>query len=134
MQSVHKIKLNPSAGWIPPGMSIISNPICGVHGQDLQVQSWMWVHQGVQFGSFKVSTVLFVDYVVLLVSSDHNLQCILGRFATKCKVTEMTVNLYKVEVLNQKTVEWSFKCLGVLFSSNGRTEQKMDQQIRALSE
>lgn len=40
------VQLYCSAGWTPPGLPLVSDPVGGVHGRDLKVQSW----RGVCFG------------------------------------------------------------------------------------
>jgi len=88
----------------------------------------------VRFGDLRIASLLFADDVVLLATSDHDLQHALGRFAAECKAVGMRVSTSKsvAMVLCRKTVESSlrvgsellpqvkeFKYLGVLFTSEG---------------
>jgi len=87
--------------------------------------------------------------VVLLATSDRDLQHALGRFAAECEAVGMRVNTFKSEamVLFRKTVECSlrvgsellpqakeFKYLWVLYMSEGKMEREMDRHIGAASE
>lgn len=36
--SLHKVELVPSSGWTFPGLSHVSDPVCGLHEQDLMLQ------------------------------------------------------------------------------------------------
>ena len=93
-------------------------------------------------------SLLFADDVVLLATSDRDLQHALGRFAAECEAVGMRVSTSKSEamVLCRKTVECSlrvgsellpqakeFKYLGVLFTSEGKMEREMDRRIGAAS-
>ncbi len=85
--------------------------------------------------------------MVLLASSDCDLQHTLGRFAAECEMVGLRVSTFKSEaiVLCQKKVDcyiWvgsellpqakEFKYLGVLFMSKGKTEHDTDRQISPL--
>jgi len=102
----------------------------------------------VRFGDLRIASLLFADDVVLLATSDFDLQHSLGRFAAECEAVGMRVSTSKSEamVLCQKMVEFSlrvgsellpqakeFKYLGVLFTSEGKIERVMDRWIGAAS-
>ena len=104
--------------------------------------------EGVQFGDLRIGSLIFADDVVLLASSDRDLQLSLDRFVAECKAAGMRISTSKSEskVLNQKRVECTlrvgdeilpqveeFKYLGVLFTSEGRLEREIDRQIGATS-
>ncbi|XP_024908900.1 uncharacterized protein LOC112486464 [Cynoglossus semilaevis] len=104
-----------------------------------QVSGW------VQFGSHRISSLLFADDVVLLASSNQDLQHALGRFAIECKATGMRISTSKSEamVLDRKRMVCTlrvgkevlpqveeFKYFG-LFTSEGRMEREIDRQIDA---
>ena len=90
-------------------------------------------------------SLLFADDVVLLATSDCDLQHALGRFAAECEAVRMRVSTSKSEamVLCRKTVECSLpvgselqpqaKYLRVLFTSEGKMERVMDRRIGAAS-
>jgi len=65
----------------------------------------------VWFGDLRIASLLFADNVVLLATSDRDLQHALGRFAAECESVGMRVSTSKSEamVLCQKTVECSFR-------------------------
>ena len=101
------------------------------------------VPRGVLWG-----VLLFADDVVLLASSDRDLQLSLDQFAAECKAAGMRISTSKSEsmVLNRKRVECTlrvgdeilpqveeFKYLGVLFTSEGRLEREIDRRIGAAS-
>ena len=86
--------------------------------------------------------------MVLLASSDHDLQLSLDRFAAEYEAAGMRISTSKSEsmVLNRKRVECTlrdgdeilpqveeFKYLGVLFTSEGRMEWEIDRRIGAAS-
>ncbi|XP_075957732.1 E3 ubiquitin-protein ligase CBL-B-B isoform X1 [Anarhichas minor] len=102
--------------------------------------------ENVRFGGLGIASVLFVDDVVLLASSDHDLQHSLGRFAAECEAAGMRVSTSKSKamVLCRKPVDCSlqvgteclpqakeFKYLGVLFTSEGKMEREIDRRIGA---
>ena len=104
--------------------------------------------ESVQFGDLRIASLLFADDVVLLATSDRELQHALGRFAAECEAVAMRVSTSRSEamVLCRKTVECSlrvgsellpqakeFKYLGVLFTSEGKMEREMDRWIGAAS-
>ena len=96
--------------------------------------------EGVRFGDFRIWSLLFADDVVLLASSDHDLQHSLDQFTAECKAAGMRISTSKSEsmVLNRKRVKCTlrmeeFKYLGVLFMSNGRMEREIDRGIGAAS-
>ena len=59
--------------------------------------------EGVRFGDLRIWSLLFADDVVLLASSDHDLQLSLDQFAAECKVAGMRISTSKSEsmVLNR---------------------------------
>ena len=86
--------------------------------------------------------------MVLLASSDHDLQLSLDQFAAECEAAGMRISTSKSEsmVLNRKRVECTirvvdeilpqveeFKYLRVLFTSEGRMEREIDRRIGAAS-
>ena len=104
--------------------------------------------EGVRFGNHRIASLLFADDVVLLASSNQDLQCALGRFAAECDMAGMRISTSKSEamVLDRKKVTcplWvggeplpqveEFKYLGVLFTSGGRMEREIDRRIGAVS-
>ena len=104
--------------------------------------------EGVLFGNRRISSLLFADDVVLLASSNQDLQCALGRFAAECEAAGMKISSSKSEamVLDRKKVACplqvggvslpqveEFKYLGVLFTSEGRMEREIDRRIGAAS-
>lgn len=104
--------------------------------------------ESVRFGDLRIASLLFADDVVLLASSDRDLQHALERFAAECEAAGMRVSTSKSEamVLCRKTVDCSlrvgneslpqvkeFKYLGVLFTSEGRREREIDRRIGAAS-
>ncbi|KAK0133573.1 putative uncharacterized transposon-derived protein F52C9.6 [Merluccius polli] len=87
--------------------------------------------EGVRFGDLRIGSLLFADDVVLLASSDRDLQPSLDWFAAECKAAGMRVSTSKSEsmVFNWKRVECTlrvgdeilpqveeFKYLGVLLT------------------
>ncbi|KAK0152855.1 LINE-1 reverse transcriptase [Merluccius polli] len=104
--------------------------------------------EGVRFGDLRIGSLLFADDVVLLASSDRDLQLSLDRFAAECEAAGMRISTSKSEsmVLNRKRVECTlrvgdeilpqveeFKYLGVLFTSDGRMEREIDRWFGAAS-
>ncbi|XP_061735811.1 si:dkey-100n23.5 isoform X4 [Nerophis ophidion] len=86
--------------------------------------------------------------VVLMASSDRDLQLSLDRFAAECEATGMRISTSKSDsmVLARKRVEChlrvgeetlpqveEFKYLGVLFTSEGRVDREIDRRIGAAS-
>lgn len=69
-------------------MSLVSDSVCGLHGQDLRCS-------------------FFADDVVLFVSLTHELLCTLGRFTAKSEAAGMVLSFsnFKTMVLNQKKVQ-----------------------------
>ncbi len=91
--------------------------------------------EGVGFGEHAISSLLFADDVVVLATSDQDLQHALGRFAAECEAAGMRISASKSEAvfLSPKRVASplqvggvllpqveEFKYLGVLFTSEGR--------------
>jgi hypothetical protein len=104
--------------------------------------------EGVRFGNLRISSLLFADDVVLLASSNQDLQRALGRFAAECEAAGMRISTSKSEamVLHRKKVASplqvggeslsqveEFKYLGVMFTSEGRMEREIDRRIGAAS-
>uniref|UniRef100_A0A3B3BLN8 Reverse transcriptase domain-containing protein n=2 Tax=Oryzias melastigma TaxID=30732 RepID=A0A3B3BLN8_ORYME len=104
--------------------------------------------EGVWFGDHRISSLLFADDVVLLAPSNRDLQHVLERFAAECEAAGMRVSTAKSEamVLDRRKVVCplsvggvrlpqveEFKYLGVLFTSDGRSEREIDRRIGAAS-
>ena len=104
--------------------------------------------EGVRFGDLRIPSLLFADDVVLLASSNSDLQLSLGRFAAECEAAGMKISTSKSEamVLSRKRVDCplqvggesllqveEFKYLGVLFTSEGKMEREIDRRIGAAS-
>ena len=102
--------------------------------------------EGVRFGGLRIPSLLCADGVVLLASSNTDLQLSLGRFAAECEVAGMKISTSKSEamVLDWKRVDCpikvrgellpqveEYKYLGVFFTSEGKMEQEIDGQIGA---
>ncbi|KAK3519394.1 hypothetical protein QTP70_027533 [Hemibagrus guttatus] len=103
--------------------------------------------EGVRFGDHRISSLIFADDVVLLVSSGLDLQHALGRFAAECEAAGMRVSTSKSEAMvlaREKKVACTlqvggevlpqveeFKYLGVLFTSEGRMDREIDRRIGA---
>ena len=67
--------------------------------------------ESAQFGDLRIASLLFADDVVLLATSDRDLQHALGRFAAECEAVGMRVSTSKSEamVLCWKMVECSLQ-------------------------
>ncbi len=104
--------------------------------------------EGVGFGDHAISSLLFADDVVVLATSDQDLQHALGLFAAECEAVGMRISASKSKamVLSRKRVACplqvggvllpqveEFKYLGVLFTSEGRMEREIDRRIGAAS-
>uniref|UniRef100_A0A8C6KHS8 Reverse transcriptase domain-containing protein n=1 Tax=Nothobranchius furzeri TaxID=105023 RepID=A0A8C6KHS8_NOTFU len=104
--------------------------------------------EGIRFGGLRIRSLLFADDVVLLASSERDLQLSLEWFGAECEAAGMRISSSKSEtmVLIQKRVEcllWvrdevlpqveEFKYLGVLFTSEGKLEREIDRRIGAAS-
>ena len=106
-----------------------------------------WEEKGIWLGNIRVSSLLFADDVVMMVSSSHDLPCAPEQLAAKCDVAAMKVSLSKSEVMvpNRRKGSapcWSGLCLclksrslSLLWtcSSDGRLVREMNRQIGALS-
>ena len=95
-------------------------------------------------GNCKISRLLFADDLVLLSSTESNLQRALNSFADACNTAGMKISTAKTEILHLsrnpdqcvlqvngatlKQVE-KFKYLGVAFTSDGRQDEERDTQI-----
>ncbi|KAK7939602.1 hypothetical protein WMY93_002928 [Mugilogobius chulae] len=55
--------------------------------------------EGVQFGDHRITSLLFADDVVLMASSNQDLQHALGRFAAECEAAEMKISSSKSEAM-----------------------------------
>ena len=66
--------------------------------------------EGVRFGERQIPFLLFADDMVLLASSNSDLQLSLGRFAAECEAVGMKISPSKSEamVLSWKSVECPF--------------------------
>ncbi len=104
--------------------------------------------EGVRFGDHTISSLLFVDDVVLLAPLDQELRHALGRFAGECEAVWVRISTSKSEamVISRKKVACQlqvggeflpqveeYKYLGVLFTSERRVEREFDRQICAAS-
>uniref|UniRef100_A0A8C6LCZ4 Reverse transcriptase domain-containing protein n=1 Tax=Nothobranchius furzeri TaxID=105023 RepID=A0A8C6LCZ4_NOTFU len=104
--------------------------------------------EGIRFGGLRIRSLLFADDVVLLASSERNLQHSLQRFEAECEAAGMRISSSKSEtmVLIRKRVEClcrvrdevlpqveEFKHLGVLFTSEGKLEREIDRWMGAAS-
>lgn len=101
--------------------------------------------EGIRFGDLRISSLLFADDVVLLVSSNHGQTT--PQLAAECEGAGMRISTSKSEtmVLNQKRVDHplqgvgeqvlpqveEFKYLRVLFTRKDRKEQEVDRRIGA---
>ncbi len=72
--------------------------------------------EGVGFGDDAISSLLFADDVVVLATSDQDLQHALGRFAAECEAVGMRISASKSEamVLSRKRVACPLQVGGVL--------------------
>ncbi|KAI3362616.1 hypothetical protein L3Q82_001619 [Scortum barcoo] len=52
--------------------------------------------EGVQFGNHRISSLLFADDIVLLASSNQDLQHVLERFAAKCEAAGMRIKQIQI--------------------------------------
>uniref|UniRef100_A0A8C6P3P0 Reverse transcriptase domain-containing protein n=1 Tax=Nothobranchius furzeri TaxID=105023 RepID=A0A8C6P3P0_NOTFU len=104
--------------------------------------------EGIRFGGLRIRSLLFADDVVLLASSECDLQLSLERFTAECEATGMRIGSSKYEtmVLIRKRVECllrvrdevlpqveEFKYLVVLFTGEGKLEHEIDRRIGAAS-
>ncbi|KAK0130804.1 hypothetical protein N1851_034531 [Merluccius polli] len=80
--------------------------------------------EGVRSGDRRIGSLLFADDVVLLASSDCDLQLSLDRFAAECEAAGMRISTSKSEsmVLNRKRVECTLRFGDVVmfFEEEGR--------------
>ena len=102
------------------------------------------VSECVSIGSCKISRLLFADDLVLLASTESDLQCQLNAFARACDKAGMKISTSKTEVFHLsrnptqcnlqvgetalKQVE-KFKYLGVVFACDGKQSQELDVRI-----
>ncbi|KAK0153318.1 putative RNA-directed DNA polymerase from transposon X-element [Merluccius polli] len=77
--------------------------------------------EGVRFGDLRIGSLLFADDVVLLASSDRDLQLSLDRFAAECEAAGMRISTSKSEsmVLNRKRVECTLRVEDEILPSGG---------------
>ena len=70
--------------------------------------------EGVGFNGLRISSLLFADDVVLLVSSNSDLQLAMGLFAAECEAAGMRISASKSEamVLNQKKMDFPLQVEG----------------------
>ena len=104
------------------------------------------IDECVTIGKCKISRLLFVDDLVLLVSSESGLQHALNGFAAACDIAGIKISTSKLEVLHllknpvqsslqvggvsSKQVE-KFKYLGVAFTSDkSKTKKRMFNQAK----
>ena len=73
-------------------MPVVSNPVCDIQEWDPEAQL---SEEGVQFGNLRIASLLFADDMVLLASSNHDLQHALRRFAAECETSGMKVSTSK---------------------------------------
>uniref|UniRef100_A0A8C6KZX9 Reverse transcriptase domain-containing protein n=1 Tax=Nothobranchius furzeri TaxID=105023 RepID=A0A8C6KZX9_NOTFU len=100
--------------------------------------------EGIRFGGLRIRSLFFADDVILLASSERDLQLSLERFAAECEAAGMRISSSKSEtmVLIWKRIECllqvgdevlpqveEFKYLGVLFTSEGKLEREIDRRI-----
>lgn len=55
--------------------------------------------EGVQFGNYEIAALLFAQDVVLLVSSNQDLQLALGQFTTECEAAGMRISTSKFKAM-----------------------------------
>ena len=102
----------------------------------------------VKIGNVEVARLLFADDLVMLASSQNDLQCALERFAAECDAAGMKVSTSKTEVmtLSRQPVDCTLyvkgvqlrqveKCkyLGIMFANDGRQEREIDRRISLAS-
>lgn len=121
-----------SGCWPLSGLSLYSDSVYDFYGQ---VHSWG--EESVQFGAFRITSLLFADDVVLLLSFDYDLQHAPGWFIGECEVARMRVSSSKSMVLCWKSRNcflWSqplpqvkrFKYIWVLFTSGGKIKHEVN--------
>ena len=103
---------------------------------------------GVTFGECNIRRLLFADDLALLSSNKSDLQCALDRFSEAYLDARMKISTAKTEImcLSRHPVQCSFqtngvtlqqtkkfKYLGVIFSSDGRQDNKLETRIRKVS-
>ena len=73
--------------------------------------------EGVRFGDLRILSLLFADDVVLLASSNSDLQLSLGQFAAECEAAGMKISTSKSEamVLSRKRVDCPLQVGGESF-------------------
>lgn len=62
--------LSSNSDWASPGLSLVTNSICDLHGQDLK---HCQREERAQFGDLRIASLLFADDVVLLVLTHYDL-------------------------------------------------------------
>jgi len=93
--------------------------------------------EGVWFGNIRVAPLPFADDVVLLASSSQGLQRALERFADLANPRPWFITWKGWNALiwvgdESLPQAEEFKCLGILFTSDGRLEKEMDIRTGAL--
>ena len=102
----------------------------------------------VKIGDVKVARLLFADDLVILASSQADIQSALDRFAAECEASSMKISVAKSEVMvvarsptdcvlhvsgAQLRQVQEFKYLGIVFTSDGRQEREIDHRINQAS-
>ena len=91
--------LVPSGGWLPPGLRLVTIPVCDIHGQDFKAQLW---RREVAVWWAEDCIAAFADNVVLMAPSACHLQHSLDQFAAECEVVGMRISTLKAMVLSRK--------------------------------
>ncbi len=91
------------------------------------------VVEGVRFSCLRITSLLFADDVVLLASSNSDLQLSRRQFTAECEAAEMRISTSETVVLSQRRVDCQlqvgeellpqveeFKYLRILFMSEKR--------------
>ena len=86
------VSVAQSQCWAPPGLSLVPNSVCDLHGSDVKAQPG---EESVQFWDLRSASLLFADDVVLFGLLGHDLQHALGWFAVECEVATMRVSASK---------------------------------------
>lgn len=63
-----------------PRLPLVTDPVCDIHIQELIAQLG---YESVCFRDLRIESLLFADYMILLASSDQELQHALGCFAAE---------------------------------------------------
>ena len=93
----------------------------------------------VTIGRCKISCLLFADDLVFLASSESGLQHALNGFAAACDISGIKINTSETEVLHVsrnpvqcyfQVNRLSFEYFEVVFTSDGRQDEKLDVRSR----